>query len=730
MSAEVTGEFRLLGPMELRVKGQPAKLPGPAERTVLALLLLAPGRTVPASTLIDRLWSEGVLPDNPANALQLRVSKLRRALGALGLDLVHREASGYRVEVDPNAVDVQVFADQIRRARIEAARGGPPSPDVVTLYASALELWRGDPLADFAGELWATVASARLVQLRLSALAEHAQVALALGRHSDVAASLGPVVREQPQQEALAGLLMTALYQGGRQAEAVEICLRTQTALDRELGLEPSAQLRALYQRVLRQDPTLSPPLEAPVAAGAAGASTQPPGVDGGQAAPALIGRDVALRAVTELLASSRLVTLVGPGGAGKTALAGEVARQLEGSYEHGVKVARLAAVKRSADLTLAVADSVGVPLDGADPRLQARDRLIAYLRSRRMLLVLDNCEHVVDAAAHLADAIVSAAPGVVVLATSREALAVTGELQFAVAPLDVPPEGTAPQDVQNFGAGQLLLQRARAVRSDLSPTPADLLAVGQICRQLDGMPLALELAAARIGSLGFADVAARLGDRFNLLTTGPRTAEDRHRTLRNTVEWSHALLSPQEQLVFRRLAVFQNGWTLPAAESVVTDDGVPPTSVLDLLSSLVGRSMVVSDPGSPARFRMLETLRHYALERLQESGESDLLAAKHGAFFLTLAEQADADLRGPGQRDALRQLRREHANLRAALTWFSSRPEHADDALRLGGALGLYWHLGRHVEGREVLRALLRSVPNGGAAGRARALQAVSLVE
>ena len=723
--------FRLLGAMELDLDGRPAKLPGPAERKLLALLLLSPGRTVPTSTLVDRLWNESTLPDNPLNALQLRVSKLRRALAGIGLDVVRREPSGYRVDVDPSTVDVHVFALRIRGARTETRGAGTPSPAALELYDAAFALWRGDPLADFAGEMWASVEAARLVALRLAAMAEWAQAALALGQHSDVVANLGSVVKEQPQQEELARLLMTALYQGGRQAEAVEVFLRTQASLDDELGVEPSAQLRTLYQRILRQDPQLSAP-PAPDAAGVrAGGSIPSAGTHSLPASvPDLIGRDDAIAAVVGLLSGTRIVTLVGPGGAGKTALAITVARQLENTFEEGVRVTRLAAVARPADVALAVAESVGVPLDGAGPTVQVRERLVAYLRGRRMLLVLDNCEHVVDAAARLVDAIVSTAPGVVVLATSREALALTGELQYAVAPLEVPPDGTAPSEVPRFGAAQLLLERARAVRSDLSPTDDDLLAVGQICRQLDGMPLALELAAARAGSLGFSEVAGRLADRFNLLTTGPRTAEDRHRTLRNTVEWSHALLSAPEQVMFRRLGVFQGGWTLAAAEAVVADSDIPRAEILDLLSSLVTRSMVTSEPGNPTRFRMLETLRHYAFDRLGDSKEADLVAGRHAACFLSLAERADSELRGPGQRDALRKLRAEHANLRGALAWLAENPERTDDALRLGGALGLYWHLGRHVEGRGVLRALLRDVSTGGTAARARALQAVSLVE
>lgn len=720
--AGLTIKFRLLGPMELHTDDRAAKLPGPAERTLLALLLLSPGRVVPTTTLVDRLWNDAALPDNPLNALQLRVSKLRRALAELGLGVVHRDASGYLLDVDRASVDVHLFAQHIREARAEVARAGMPSPTAIARYDAALQLWRAEPFVDFAGELWAAVEAARLVQLRLAALTERAELALALGRHAQVAAGLAPVVRENPQQEALAALLMTALYQGGRQAEAVEVFLRTQTVLDDELGLEPSAQLRLLHQRILRQDPQLDP---SPLAVSAQARHSGVP-------APAvgLIGRDREVAAVSRLLGTNRLVTLVGPGGAGKTALAMTVARNLEVDFEHGVSVARLAAEAHANDVALAVAQGVGVPLDGTDPTVQARDRLIAYLRNRRMLLVLDNCEHVIDAIARLADDLMAAAPGLALLATSREALAVPGELQYAVGPLVVPPEGTGPHEIGAYAAAQLLLERVRAMRADLAPGDGDLLAVGQICRQLDGMPLALELAAARAGSLGLPEVAGRLADRFGLLTVGPRTAEDRHRTLRKTVDWSHALLTDGEQLAFRRLAVFHGGWTLTAAEAVLDRGGLRPADVSDLLAGLVARSMIISEPGEPTRFRMLETLRHYALQRLDEAGEMEPTSARHARYFLSLAEQADRDLRGPGQRAALRRLRQEDANIKAALAYFSAAPAHADDALQLGGALGLYWHLGRHVEGREVLRALLRETPAAGPAARARALQAVSLVE
>jgi predicted ATPase/DNA-binding SARP family transcriptional activator len=718
--------------MEVLVDGRRLPLPGAAERGLLALLLLSAGRTVAATSLIDRLWSAETLPVDPVNALQTRVSKLRRALARVGVDVVAREGSGYLASVEPGSVDVETFVARVRAARAAtAAAGGAPTEEALVAYDDALALWRGDPLADFATEAWATVEAARLTQLRLAALTERAELALATGRHADVAGDLEAVVAQEPTHESLAGLLMTALYRSGRQADALDVYARTRGVLDEDLGLEPSVALRDLHQRVLRQDPDLAAPA---ARAGPAGVAARAPSAPvSGTNLPAsvlpLVGRDTEIAAVTEMTASTRLVSLVGPGGAGKTALALAVAHRAREAYADGAWVVRLAPVGVATDVPLAAAESLGVPLDGAAPSAHVRDRLIAFLSRRRMLLVLDNCEHVVDSAARLVDEILAGCPHVSVLATSREALAVPGEVQVTVAPLAFPPEGTPAERVLEYPAAQLFVERARAVRADLELAGDDLDAVARVSTHLDGMPLALELAAARVSTLSAVELADRLEDRFALLTGGPRTAEARQRTLRATVDWSHDLLTEPQQAVFRRLAVFHGGWTLAAAEAVTVGNGVERADVLDLLGQLVDRSMVTAEPGHPTRYRMLETLRQYASDRLVGSGERDALAGRHAAFFRDLAGEAESSLRGHGQRQTLQRLREEQPNLRAALAWLSADPARADDALALAGALGLFWHLGRHVEGREVLRRLLATV-SGTPSARARALQAVSLVE
>jgi len=728
--------FRLLGPMEIVATGQPIPMPGAAERALLVQLLLSPGRTIPATMLVDRLWSESSLPVDPMNALQIRVSKLRRALRSVGVpDLVSREGTGYRADVEPEAVDAVDFAARIREARARAARS---QPEVAHLgsYDDALALWRGDALSDFSTEHWATVEAVRLAELRLAALTERAQIALALGRHLEVVGDLEPLVSHDPTLESLAGMLMVALYRGGRQADALAVYTRTRDVLDESLGLEPSVSLRSLHERVLRQDaslgaqPEVSPPTPAPV-------TSQPRKTAGPRAVPTnlptvlrpLIGRDAQLDSLVALVGGVRLLSLIGPGGAGKTSLALATVVRASSAFPDGAFGVRLASVDTSDQVPLAVADALGVPLDGAAADRDVRERLISYLSRRRVLLLVDNCEHVVDAAAGLIDEMLGRCPDVTVLATSREALAVPDEVQVTVAPLDTAPADTPASQVLQYPAPQLFVERARAVRPGTVYGENELLAVGRISRALDGIPLALELAAARVAAMSPLEISDRLADRFSLLTSGARTAEARQQTLRATVDWSYALLTGSEQRVFNRLSVFQGGCTLTAAEAVVGDDTMPAGEVLDTIGRLVERSMIAVEPAATTRYRMLETLRQYAAEQLAAAGEDEALARRHAEYFRDFTDDAEMALRGHGQRETFQRLREEQPNIRAALAWFGRPGGDTDSALAMAGNLGLFWHLGRHLEGRDVLTRLLEA-DRGSAAARARALQAVSLVE
>lgn len=745
--------FRLLGPMEIVFEGSALPLPGSAERALLALLLLSPGRTIPASMLIDRLWAESSLPVDPTNALQIRVSKLRRSLKANQIsDLVTREGVGYRANVDPVTVDAIDFAHRLRLARAAtAAASGDDGPEVLeanlAAYDAALELWCGEPLSDFNTEQWATSEAARLNDLRITALTERAQTALALGRDHEVVHDLEPVVAGDPTMESLAGLLMVALYRGGRQADALEVFARTRQILAEELGLEPSVTLRSLQERVLRQDESLGAQanLAVPVRAPApAQRRIVDPATDGRTrhrggavlASPTnlptvvrpLIGRDEQLQSLRALLPGVRLVSLVGPGGAGKTSLALTLGVHSLPDFPDGVFGVRLASLDEAGQVPVAVADALGMPLDGAAAEGDIRERIYSYLANRRLLLILDNCEHVVDAAAGLADDILGRCASVTILTTSREALAVPDEVQVNVGPLDAPPEDASVDDVLTYPAAQLFVERARAARPGTVFDETNIAAIGRLTRALDGMPLAVELAAARASSMSPVEISDRLDHRFALLTSGSRTAEARQQTLRATVDWSYALLSSDEQRLFDRLSVFQGGWTMDAAEAVLDVAGAPEGFVLDAIARLVERSMVIVEPGSPTRYRMLETLRQYAAEQLLDSGEVASVAARHARHFHDLVLGAELDLRGPRQRDALRLLRREQSNIRAALNWLSGPDRDLDQALEMAGSLGLFWHLGRHLEGREVLQRLLAL--GGSEQARAHALQAVSIVE
>lgn len=731
--------FRLLGPMEITLGGTPVAIPAAAERALLVQLLLSPGRTIPATMLVDRLWSESSLPVDPMNALQIRVSKLRRSLKSSGIDdLVARVGVGYRAAVEPHHVDALEFVELVREARAAAAAataGDGYGQRHVEAYDEALSLWRGEPLSDFATERWAMAEAARLAELRLAALTERAQVALTLGRHLEVAADLEPMVAEDPMLESLAGLLMIALYRSGRQADALDVYARTRDVLDESLGLEPSVSLRSLQERVLRQDASLGdqPDLNAPPVSVA---PARPRDADE-RSAPTnlptvvrpLIGRDEQLDAITALVGGVRLLSLIGPGGAGKTSLGLATVVRTSAAYRDGAFGVRLASVNAGDQVPLAVADAVGVPIDGSAADRDVRERLISYLSRRRMLLLFDNCEHVIDAAAALIDDLLGRCPDLTVIATSREALAIPDEVQVTVGPLEAPPAETAASRVLDYPASQLLVERARAVRPGLVLDAAELDAVGRIARALDGIPLALELAAARMASMSPSEISDRLDRRFSLLTSGARTAEARQQTLRAAVDWSYLLLAEVERNVFNRLSVFQGGWTLTSAEAVVADEALPAGEVIDTIGRLAERSMVVVEPGPTTRYRMLETLRHYAAEQLVDSGEAEELSDRHARYFRLVAERAEVELRGHGQRETLVLLREEQPNIRAAISWLSRPDGDIDSALVTAGSLGMFWHLGRHLEGREVLGRLV-STGGGSPAARARALQAVSIVE
>ncbi|MFI7109519.1 BTAD domain-containing putative transcriptional regulator [Nonomuraea sp. NPDC050227] len=650
--------FGVLGPLTVRTDGgEEIHVAEPKVRALLAALLAAGGGPVSADRLIDELW--GDRPGrNPLGTLQARVSQLRRALGDPAM-VVHGPV-GYRLAAHD--------CDAVRFRALVGRRGAAPRERARELD-QALALWRGAAYADFADEGFARPEITLLTELRLSALEEQAEVRLALGHDVDLA----DLVARHPLRERLRASHMKALYRGGRQSEALASYEELRVRLAEELGLDPSPELAALHRAILRHDPSLAAP---------------PPAADPGPLTnlPApltpLVGRDADLAEVVALLADSRLVTLTGPGGVGKTRLALAAARRLafpegaaeprRGGFADGVWLVELAGAG-GADVAEAVAAVLGVRDDDSVP---LASRLAGVLAGRSALLVLDNCEHLVEQVAGLVSALLRAAPGLRVLATSQEPLGVSGERVRVVHPL-------AEADAV----------RLFAARADVEPGPT----VAVICRRLDGIPLALELAATRVRALGVQELAARLDDRFRLLSAGMRDAPARQRTLRATIDWSWELLSDEERAVLRRLAAHADGCTLEAAEAVCAEPGV---DVLDVLARLVDRSLVAVAPGPLGpRYRLLESVTAYCLERLREAGEHDLLRERHARYYTDLA--ARAELRGPRQHEWLDRLDAESANLRQAL----SGPE----PLRLANALAWYWILrGRLREARRSIEAAL----------------------
>ncbi|MEV4099302.1 BTAD domain-containing putative transcriptional regulator [Nonomuraea sp. NPDC049649] len=664
----------LLGPFEVRDRdGAVVEVPGVRLRALLAALALEPGRVVTRTRLVDWIWGPRP-PADEANALQALVSRLRRVLPD---GVIEAEPGGYRLAVAPDAVDVCRFEQLVGQARAAepAARA--------ELLREALALWRGPVMTDLKGGDAFDAAITRLEELRVSALADRVEADVRLGRGAELVAELTELVAAYPLREGFVAALMRALAEAGRGTEALTVYQRTRERLAEELGADPSAELSALHTALLR---------------GELGERAEQRRTNLRAELTTFVGREEEVAALATLATEHRLVTLTGPGGSGKTRLATETARTMLGELPDGVWLVELASVRAGGDVAQAALTAIGLRdqavLGGARGG-EPMDRLVAALRERSMLLILDNCEHVIEPAAAFADRLLGECRRLRVLATSRERLGIIGEALWQVEPLALPATDAA---ASASPAVRLLRDRSRLVRRDLGSDAGTLAAMARICRALDGIPLAIELAAARLRTMSADLLARRLDDRFQLLTGGSRTALPRHRTLRAVVDWSWDLLTEDERRVLRRLSVFAGGASLEAAERVCGGSGV-----LDVLTALIEKSLVLADGDGAPRFRMLDTIREYAAQRLAEAGETEQARRAHLAYFVELTEAADPHLRRTEQLEWMAALEAEHDNIGAALRGAIAEGR-AEEAMRLVAATGWYWYLGGHrAEGVEL---------------------------
>jgi len=684
----------LLGELEVcNDDGSPVVVTGAKQRALLAALALQPGRAVAADQLVEALWGDAP-PAAVRNGLQGLVSKLRRALGST--EVVVMRGGGYALELPADAVDVHRYERLVAEGR--AAAADDDLARASALLAEADSLWRGDALAEFSYDEFASATIARLSELRLTTFEERLDAELQLGHQHGVIGELESLVAAHPLRERTRGLLMRALYRAGRQADALRVYQEGRHVLADELGLEPGRELRQLEAAILAQDPSLDAPsvAAAPIATWTEPRSTIP------ESLTPLVGRDDELRDLSRLFDDHRLITLVGPGGVGKTRLALALARARAGTLTHGACLVELAPVGDPSGVRAAVASALDLPDPG---------RIAHAIGDRDLLIVLDNCEHVIDTAAEVTEDLLRRCPRLRLVATSREGLRVGGETIWPVPPL------ATTDAVELFVARAL----AAGARVDLS---TDRPLISEICSRLDGLPLAIELAAARTRAFPIHQILSRLNDRFRLLTGGSRTALPRQQTLRAVVDWSYELLFDDEQRVFERLSVFPGGCDLTTAHVVLADERLAGPELEDVLHALIDKSLVNAVPGAhELRVTQLQTLAHYGREKLAERGESARIRDAMAAHYARLCAASAAAYIGDRQRAWLMAVDREQDNLRGALEWAVANDD-AETALTIaGGTSWPHWLAGTMVEGKRWLDDAFACAGEASDATRALAL-------
>jgi predicted ATPase/DNA-binding SARP family transcriptional activator len=681
-------EIRVLGPFEVLAGGKPADVGGSKRQALLAMLALRKGRVVDVDALVDGLWGEE-LPSAPRNALHHHIARLRAALGE---GAIIGSTDGYAL-CDAR-LDAARFEELLAETRAALREGDFLA--ALDAVETGLAIWRGTALQGLGATTWFGAEARRLETLRVDALEEQFEVRLALGEQRELVSELRAALADNPYRERLWGQLMLALYRSGRQADALEAFQEARRVLGEELGLEPGPDLRRLQEAILAHDPEIAVVADVRRRRGNLPAPTT-----------SFVGRDDELRQVAASVREHRLVTLTGPPGVGKSRLAIETARSLEDDCPDGIWFVELSRADSADDPVRLLANVLDVR--GGEPLARVARRL----RDARSLLVLDACEHVLEEAARIASTILAECSDVRILATSREALQAPGEARVPVAPL----EGAAVD---------LFLERARAARPGFDVDDGEVGLVAEIARRVDGLPLAIELAAARTNVLGLAELVSMLERREAVLKDGP-AGDPSAVALRELVEWSYDLLHGDEKTLLQQLAVHRGGASLGSLVAVAATQGLDEAAVAFLVAALVDKSIVsVSFTSGAARYDLLDTVREYVLDRLAESGGLVATRAAHARYFAALAEEAHTELRRPEWLRWERRLQLENDNFWAALS-YAREEKDTDIAARLG-ALGVYFALGERVsEGRRFLEVALAA--SGGYAPVERRIEQLAVL-
>ena len=640
-------EFRVLGTVGISDGDGLLPLGGGMPRRLLAVLLAYRNSVVSIDRLVEILWDDP--PETAGATLQSYVSRLRRfvELGQGRATLVNR-APGYILEVPDALVDAGRF--QAGLAQGQALLEHDPYSRARPARGGAGRVARRHAYAEFADSEWIRPEAIHLEELRLVALDAAIDAELRIGRHQEVVGQLEALLVEHPWREQLSRHLMLALYRSGRQGEALRVASQFRSALGDELGLEPSAALKALETAILDERPELEwvPPVVTaprPASDGADGRSRRSLPAE----TTSLVGRNQDVELASRLLDTGRILTLFGPGGVGKTRLAHRLARTVAPGFADGVRLVELAPVRDEQAVAAAVAGALDVQ---QRPNRSLVDSIVEFLDAQELLLVLDNCEHVLDTTSELVEQVLQWCPSVRVLATSREPLGIPAEVVWSVPPLPVPRNRDDALDaLAAVPSVQLFVERARAARPDFALDESTRDAVVDICVRLDGVPLALELAAARMRSMSAAQLAERLPERFSVLAGSRRATDPRHRNLRDLVQWSYELLTPRQQSLFDRLSVFAGSFVLERAEAVCAMGEIGAGDVAGLLSALVDKSMVVAQTSGPeTTYRLLETLREFGREQLMASPDAGAIRAAHATAHLNLVAIARDGLWGPDE--------------------------------------------------------------------------------